>query len=338
MIEVSNKVIELDGISPQEIPDEVLNSTVPLILKDFAASWPIVKAGKDSAESASQYLKQFYNGRDVVASYGEPGIAGRIFYNEDFSGFNFRTDRVNLNLVLDRLIAEQNNPNPSTMYVASTEINSWLPGFIDENSALLDELSPLVNIWIGNKSRIAAHYDFPVNLACSVVGRRRFTLFPPEQISNLYPGPIEFAPGGQEISMVDFHQPDFERFPKFKHALKSAFVANLNAGDALLLPSMWWHHVEGLDSFNVLLTHWWRTSPAFMGRPGNALLAAILSLRGLNKTERQAWKGVFEHYVFDHENADSELIPSKGMGVLETPMDEDKARQIRADLINKLKR
>jgi len=58
-------------------------------------------------------------------------------------------------------------------------------------------------------------------------GRRRFTLFPPEQIANLYVGPLDFAPTGAAMSMVNLRNPDFARHPRFKEALAATQVAEL---------------------------------------------------------------------------------------------------------------
>lgn len=338
MLDIKHTVKQVTGCSPDDIPDWVLNSEQPLVLKDFGQEWPIVKAGKQSSKAACDYIRSLYADVPVTAYYGDPEINGRVFYNDQVDGFNYRASKVNLNMVLDKLLAHQEDVNPPTMYIGSTEVTSFLPGFKEQHPLSLDKFQPLTSIWIGNQSKIAAHFDFPNNLACSVVGRRRFTLFPPEQIGNLYIGPMEFAPGGQDISMVDFAQPDFAKYPKFKKAMAAAQVADLEPGDALFLPSMWWHHVQGIDAINMLVTHWWRDSPAFMGRPNNALLMSILALRNLPKAQRQAWKSMFEHYVFDHEQADNEHIPESAQGRLAMPMDDMTARKIRAELLEKLKR
>ncbi|WP_334313481.1 cupin-like domain-containing protein [Psychrosphaera algicola] len=140
------------------------------------------------------------------------------------------------------------------------------------------------------------------------------------------------------MSLVDFDQPDLVKYPKFQHAIDNALVASLEAGDALFIPSMWWHHVEGLTDFNVLITHWWRNSSAFMGKPDNALDLAILSLRNLPYEQRQAWKAIFEHYVFDHNEEDIQHIPNHAQGCLTLPMPELEARKLRAKLLEQLKR
>jgi hypothetical protein len=222
-------------------------------------------------------------------------------------------------------------------YVGSTTVDTCLPGFREHNDVDFGDINPLASIWLGNRSRVAAHYDVPDNLACVAAGRRRFTLFPPDQLENLYVGPLEINPGGQAISLVDLKDPDFEAFPKFRTALENAVVADLEPGDALFIPSMWWHHVEGLDSLNVLINYWWRQSPAFMHSPADVLTHAILAIRDLPPAQREAWREIFRHYVFDADETTAAHIPEHCRGML-APINDTSARRIRAELLNKLNR
>ncbi|WP_428848166.1 cupin-like domain-containing protein [Shewanella ulleungensis] len=310
----------------------------PIVFKGLCRHWPLVQAGLESAEKALDYLRQFYQGSTVTAYYLAPEEQGRVFYNQQLDGFNYQAGRLDFNQLINRLQQENASSTPAGIYMGSTDIHQFLPGLGEQNSLNLHPINPLTSIWLGNKTKVAAHFDFPLNLACNVVGKRTFTLFPPEQISNLYVGPMEFAPGGQDISMVDVEHPDFERFPKFQQALDASLTAELNPGDVLFIPSMWWHHVRGIDDINVLITHWWRDTPGYLGRPNNALQHSILSLRSLPKAQRQAWKAMFNHYIFDHDDVDDSYIPDNAKGMLTKPLDELNARKLRADLINKLKR
>jgi hypothetical protein len=139
----------------------------------------------------------------------------------------------------------------------------------------------------------------------------RFTLFPPDQLANLYIGPTDFTPAGQAISLVDFHRPDFDKYPKFAEALKNAQVAELEPGDALFIPGMWWHHVEALDDFNFLVNYWWRQTPRYMGDPKDVLRHGLMSLKGLPKAQRKAWAEIFNHYIFNPDDDSLSHIPNE---------------------------
>ena len=104
------------------------------------------------------------------------------------------------------------------MAVQSERIADLLPGFIAANPMpLVPDVAP--RIWIGNRIRVAPHYDLKENVAVCVAGRRRFTLFPPHAVSALYPGPLELTPAGTPVSMVDLAEPDLTAHPRFPEAL-----------------------------------------------------------------------------------------------------------------------
>ena len=337
MLNVAQQVAEVAGVDARHLPDSVLKSTQPVVLRGLVAYWPFVQAAQRSDAAASDYLRRFYRDATVGALVGPPDIGGRFFYNDDLSGFNFRPVRMKLDAVLDEIARQSSAPAPPAIYVGSTTVETCLPGFRGENDLGMGERLPLVSVWIGNRTRIAAHHDLPDNLACVAVGHRRFTLFPPEQLANLYVGPLDFTPAGQAISLVDFANPDFERFPKFAAALQGAQVAELAPGDAIFIPSMWWHHIESLDALNVLVNYWWRQSPAFMDSPMNALMLAILSVRDLPPAQRAAWQNLFKQYVFEASESTASHIPENARRVL-APLDDEAARELRARLLQKLNR
>ncbi len=337
MLPIEKSVKEITGLSPGAVLAEALCSTEPLLLKGMLAKWPIVKAAKTSAQAADLYIRRFYQGATVGAFIGAADSGGRVFYNQDMTGFNFERVMIKLDTVLDRIQQYTCEDQPPAFYVGSTTVETCLPGFRAENDIDFGDIDPLASIWLGNRTRVAAHYDVPDNIACCAVGRRRFILFPPSQVANLYPGPLDFTPAGQAISMVDFSQPDYEKHPGFRTALQSAQVAEMEPGDAIFIPSMWWHHVEALSSFNVLINYWWRQSPAWMDTPLNVLNHALLSLRDLPNAQRQAWHELFKYYIFDFDEDAVAHLPEQRRGVL-SPMDEIGARKLRAQLLGKLNR
>lgn len=326
---------EIDGGAP--LTDEILASPEPLVLRGLVAHWPLVRAARASAQAADAYLRRFYRDATVLASHSPPGTGGRIFYNDDLSGFNFTSQKVRFDQVLDALLAHLDAADPPTLYVGSTTVDTCLPGLRADNDVDLGARDALASIWIGNRTVIPAHYDVPDNLACVAAGRRRFTLFPPEQLKNLYVGPLDLTPAGQPVSLVDFARPDPERFPLFAEALRHAQSAELGPGDALFIPSMWWHHVAGLEPFNILINYWWRQSPAWMDTPANALALALMTVRDLPPAQRAAWRELFRHYVFDSDGGEAAHIPRQARHTL-APLDEDGARMLRAQILRRLNR
>ncbi len=327
----------VEGCRPQQIPPEIFESDRPLLLKGLVSDWPAVQVCSQSLVAAARYLSGFWTDRPVTVYVGNDGIDGRFFYNEDFTGFNFRSGTAHLSQVLQKLTESQGDIAAPAIYVGSTMVDRWLPGFRKQNDLAVPSDDALVSFWLGNRTRISAHFDFPDNLACVVAGNRRFTLFPPEQIENLYVGPLDRTPSGQAISLVDLSNPDFERFPKFATALEAALTHELEPGDAIFIPSMWWHHVESLSAFNLLINYWWCNSPAAMGSPTTALMHAILALRDLPDRQREAWKRLFDYYVFSADESVYAHIPEPGRGCL-SRLDETSAKQLRAELLNRLNR
>ena len=327
------KVVE--GCRPNDIPPEVLGSDEPVLLKGLVSEWPAVTTCKRSLPEAAQYLSRFWT-NELVTVYVSEDNEGRFFYNDDFTGFNFRAGTAHFGQVMQKL-AEHSGSDGQAIYMGSTNVDRWLPGFREENDVAMPSKDGLVSIWIGNRTRISAHYDFPDNIACVVAGERRFTLFPPEQIENLYVGPIDRTPSGQAISLVDFNNPDFEKFPRFAEALKHAQICDMEPGDAIFLPSMWWHHVESFSAYNILVNYWWNEASADTGSPFDVLLHALLVIRDMPPRQREAWRIMFDNYVFSQHGDPLAHLPPETHGTLGRH-DARAKQQIRMMLLGLLSR
>mgnify|MGYP001028626212 FL=1 len=334
--ETINAIEEIYGCNPTDLPEEVLTSAKPLILRGLVSDWPIVRTAAQGPGAVLDRLREYYRGKPVSLFLGTAEIEGRFFYNDDMTGFNFVQMEASLGDVFDKLIEFEHQEKSPAFYVGSTAIDTWLSGFRQDNDLNFDTHKPLTSIWIGNKSRVAAHFDSPNNIACCVLGRRRFTVFPPEQVANLYTGPHDLTPAGQQISMVDFSAPDLQKYPKFSEALAASQVAELEPGDAIFLPSMWWHHVEALDAINVLVNYWWSREPAYLGSPADALNHAMLAIKELPLAQRQAWQSMFNQHVFEPPEGGTDHIAEHAKGRLGN-IDEVMARRLRAELLNHLK-
>jgi len=324
----------------EEIRRDVLPDKRPAVLRGLVRNWRAVREALDSPASLVLYLKQLDSGAPVDALMTAPEAGGQIAYNTAMNGFNFHRNRVSLSEVAAQVMRYAQFPNPPAVAAQSALIRDCLPEFAAENALTLFDAAILPRIWLGNRITTPAHVDEWNNVACVVAGRRRFTLFPPEQVANLYVGPLDFAPTGAAMSMVSPRDPDLTRYPKFRTAMAAAQVAVLEPGDCIFIPPLWWHHVESLEPFNVLVNYWWHDP---LGANSNAdsafdaLLHGILSIRALPPESRAAWRAFFEQYVFGAHADSIEHIPPGRHGILGS-LSQEQLSALRAHLAKKLTR
>ncbi|WP_349311826.1 cupin-like domain-containing protein [Brevundimonas subvibrioides] len=311
----------------------------PAVLKGLVKDWPAVSAARTSPAALADYLLRHDRGAPVRAFFGAPQMGGRFGYSDDLSGFNHEQRSTTLQALLDQLLDPDTPGDVGHVYAGGVPLPTVLPGVGEAHPMpLLDPgKERLTSLWIGNRSRTAAHWDLAQNLACVVAGRRRFTLFPPDQIGNLYVGPIDRTLAGQPISLVDIVEPDFERHPKYRSALAAAEAVELEPGDVLYLPSLWWHHVELLEDFGAMINLWWRDGPEHMTTPLLTLLHALLTIRDLPPGERRHWRAFFDHYIFQTGDDPVAHIPPAARGVL-GPVTGPVQARIKAILLQSLQR
>jgi hypothetical protein len=311
-------IAEYSWIDRERFEREIVPKGEPAVLRGLVAEWPLIAAAKQGDEALAQFLRDAAVDEPFEAWFGPPEIEGRFGYNEDFSGFNHDRRLATVAQLLDLLLRQRRADRPYSMYVGGLPVRRHLPGLMPTIPVpLLDmKRATLISLWLGNKTRTAAHWDLPQNLACVVAGRRRFTLFPTEQIANLYVGPLDFTLAGQPISLVDIEQPDLEKHPRFAEALDAAQTTELEPGDALYMPSLWWHAVASLDELGAMINFWWRDAEPPLLTPLNALYHAVITMNNVPADELARWRTLFDHYIFGANGHPVEHLPEKARGIL----------------------
>ena len=243
--------------TPQQFCAEILLSGKPGVLRGIARDWPIVLAARQDAHKVMSLLEAGANARLTNVLRAEPEEEGRFHYAKDLRSFNFIRGQGNVAGILAGLREEENNYRPSSIAAQSFVAERYFPGFTQTHPMPLVPPAAEPRLWIGNAAKVATHNDPIENVAVVAAGRRRFTLFPPSAEADLYMGPHDPTPAGARISMVHVTAPDLNRYPRFASALEVAQEAELSPGDAIFIPRDWFHHVEAIERFNVLVNYWW---------------------------------------------------------------------------------
>jgi hypothetical protein len=138
-------------------------------------------------------------------------------------------------------------------------------------------------MFFGSKgSKVLAHYD--MDLADLVHfhfhGTKKVVLFSPEQTKYLYKIPYAV----HNLESIDMSNPDFIKFPALQYV--KGYQIEMKHGDALYMPSGYWHYIEYLDGgFSMTLR-------AFSKRPATLLkmLYNVFFMRHFENKMRK-WQG-----------------------------------------------
>ncbi len=329
MTATPNQIARIDGVTADVFAAELHPRGLPFAMNGLVANWQAVRQAATSPQQAAAYLRGLDSGLPTTVLEANPAVGGRFAYGPDMYDFNFNRQQKTLTAGLNQLLSLLDHPRPPAIYIQSTPTATHLPRFAQDNPNPL--LPPTISprVWIGNVTRAQTHNDYEDNIACVAAGTRRFTLFPPEQVKNLYIGPFDHTPSGRPISLASIEEPDFERFPKLREALDSAIVADLGPGDAIFIPKYWWHHVQAQSTFNILVNYWWGTPSEPLEHPGFCFNDAILAIKDLPPHEKDYWKTMFDLFIFQTEGDPVTHIPSRHRGGLGKPTPASRASLLR---------
>ncbi len=300
-------------------------------MRALCAQWPLVAAARRSDTDFAQMLASLDNGSEVDVLRMSPETDGVIGYSDDLSAFNYDHFKVSVTHVLERLATYSRRDDPPGLALQSALIANCLPGLLPQLGLAMLPAEVQPRLWMGNRVTTPAHFDEYHNVACVVCGVRRFTLFAPDQASNLYLGPLDFAPTGAAISVARLDQPDDPHWPRLRHALEHSQVADLWPGDAIYIPPLWFHHVASLERLNALINFWWKSPTASGVVPQTglaALMHAVLAFKSLPTSERAGWRALLDHYALGDDDPAAHLPPAR-QGIL-GPLSPEVAEQLKA--------
>ncbi|XP_050692234.1 bifunctional peptidase and (3S)-lysyl hydroxylase Jmjd7-like [Eriocheir sinensis] len=137
-------------------------------------------------------------------------------------------------------------------------------------SEALGKTPDAVNFWMGDGRAVTSmHKDHYENIYCVISGYKDFILlppsdapwvpyrlYPPAAYRETHPGTFTIEPThGEEVPWVciDPVTPDLATYPQYGHA--SPVHCRVHAGEALYLPSLWYHHVR--QSHGCLAVNFW---------------------------------------------------------------------------------
>lgn len=309
-------VQEWRDVDPKIFRQEIIPRDRPAVLKGLVAHWPVVQAAAKGPQALYDYMRKRDSGRDTTTFAARPETSGLFFYREDMTGLNFERTAQPLAVVAAKIISLLEHPNPPAVYAPAAAASDVIPAFSADNPPPLVESAAEPRLWLGNAVTAPTHYDMEDGLACAVAGHRRFTFFPPDQLPNLYIGPLDMAPGGLPTSLVKVSAPDFERYPRYAEALKVAEVAEVEPGDAVFIPNMWWHNVQSLDRMNLLVNYWWYEGTRGPASPFAALALGLMAIPALSSSRREIWRQMFDHYVFRTNGDPVPYLPKDRRGML----------------------
>ncbi len=133
----------------------------------------------------------------------------------------------------------------------------------------------------GGASKVFMHYDIdlPDSMHFHFDGHKSVTLFSPEQTKYLYRVPYSI----HNLEDIDMDNPDFEKYPALQYA--EGMQVNMQHGDALYMPSGYWHYIKYLDGgFSMTLRALPRSPKRFLN-----MLSNVVVMRNFDNFTRKYW-------------------------------------------------
>lgn len=252
--------LDQEVFSPDETPienSELLDQrslSREIVVWQTLISKPLLlKAGCHDFPALDKWTDSF-----LISQLGDEEVEVEVSSDELFASPERPRDLLLLSIreYIERKLVKNHSNTEQNLYLAQVSLEKNLSTLLQDipvESFLPNSNNCDKKLWFSFEDRITPlHFDREHNLFLQIRGKKRFTLFSPEQSLLLYPAT---ALGKDHFSLVDVLNPSLKAHPAYAHASSSQI--NLTAGDALILPMYWWHHVQSFGT-SLGVSVWWR--------------------------------------------------------------------------------
>ncbi len=219
-----NKVERVAGISKEQFLQKYNETGIPVILPKLMEDWP----AKEKWDV--DYLIETL-GEEIVPVYSSKPAVGKSHQHAAAKQMPLR----------DYLNLLKNGENDLRMFFYNILNNA--PQMIKDFSYPdlgLKFFKKLPVLFVGGRgAKVQMHYDIDMAnlILCHFGGVKKVLLIPPDQTPHMYKVPFSFS----ALYDVDFSDPDYEKYPALKKI--NGYSAVLHHGDALFIPSGYWHYI-----------------------------------------------------------------------------------------------
>ena len=117
---------EWRGVDRARFAAEIATQYRPAVLRGLVAHWPAVARAKESPRAIATYLADLDSGKPVDTLLAPATARGRIFYNENLTGFNFTRNASTIKAVAEQLLRYAAFDNRPMLAVQSALISDCL--------------------------------------------------------------------------------------------------------------------------------------------------------------------------------------------------------------------
>ncbi|KAI8361827.1 jmjC domain-containing protein 7 [Choanephora cucurbitarum] len=262
--------------SPLEFLRESVHPNRPAIIKGAFDHWPA------RTQWTNDYLRSKMKDTIVTVATTPNGYADAVTYDPIHQKDYFvmpHEAHMPFNAFLDLVEGKQQSENAhyislqnGSLSVEYGPLEQDVDPEIDWCSRALGKQPDAVNFWFGDEKSITSLHKDPYENCYAVIrGQKTFVLYPPSEYycmhESMYPN-AHYAPDpitGQLVIKplesktpwipVDPLNPDFDRFPRFRHA--RPITVTVKEGEMLYLPALWFHQVLQKGEEGVIAINYW---------------------------------------------------------------------------------